>query len=110
MKQWEIYDYPFLREQPHPVVILTPDERLRLPQLDRLNGLICVTLRGGRELKPYEVRLNSADGFDWATACRCDFMYALEPALLGQRRGQVSVARRTAIARKLREFFHLNIH
>jgi hypothetical protein len=45
--------------------------------------------------------LNGAHGLDWETLCRCDLLYAVEKAQLTQRRGQVSVARRRAIAERV---------
>ena len=108
MKQWDIVLYSFENEQPHPVVILTPDERLARP-VGAINGLMCVSLRAARPLREWEVMLNSADGLDWQTACRCDFVYALDRGSFREQRGRVSRTRQAAIARRVREFFRLNL-
>ena len=44
MRQWDIFLFPFTEEQPHPVVILSIDERAAARK--HVNGLLCVTLRG----------------------------------------------------------------
>jgi hypothetical protein len=45
--------------------------------LERVNVLLCTAMRGQRgwKPKPREVILNSTDGLDWATRCRCDALY-----------------------------------
>ncbi len=44
MRQWDIFLFPFTEELPHPVVILSIDERAAARK--HVNGLICVSLRG----------------------------------------------------------------
>ncbi len=107
MKQWEIWLYPFEKERTHPVVILSADERAE--RAEQVNGLLCVSLRGGQNLRSAEVMLNSADGLDWETACRCDVFYLLPRAHFHRRLGQVSVARRRAIGRKINEVLRLTV-
>ena len=62
MRQWDIFLFPFTEELPHPVVILSTDERAEARK--HVNGLLCVSLRG-RPLGLNEVLLDKADGLDW---------------------------------------------
>ena len=50
---------------------------------------------------PGEVVLDSADGLDWPTLCKCDLIYSLEKTELTQKRGEVSHARRNQIIRTI---------
>lgn len=100
MKQWDIYQFPFSTELPHPVVILSSDERAVARK--HVNGLICVTLRG-RPLALHEVLLDHADGLDWESAVRCDLIHLLA-------RGRVSADRQIQISRKLIECLRLRTY
>ena len=101
MRQWEIFLFPFRDEQPHPVVILSSDERCANDAITHVNGLLCTSVRLNRELKIHEAGLDEADGLDWKTAVRCDFIYALPKNELLEKRGGVSQLRRVTITRKL---------
>ncbi len=101
MRQWEIHLYPYREEQPHPVVILSSDERCANADLTHVNGLLCTSARLNRALKAHEAALDEADGLDWKTAVRCDFIYALPKREFLEKRGEVVRTRRVAIARKL---------
>ena len=70
-----------------------------------VNGLACFTLRGN-PLKS-EVRLNSADGFDGATVCQCDYLYALPKARIHSKLGFVSWERQQQIKARLKEVLRL---
>ena|SRR5438552_15202000 len=107
MRQWDIYVYPFTLEQPHPVVILSIDERVIARKF--VNGLLCVTLRGGARLRETECLLDQADGLEWATAVRCDLIHQLERSRFSEKRGEVSIARQQQISRKLVECFRLKL-
>jgi mRNA-degrading endonuclease toxin of MazEF toxin-antitoxin module len=99
MKAWEIYTYDFARAGPHPAVIVShPD---RVANADWVNVLICSTQRSARPPKETEVRLNSADGLDWETLCRCDLLWLVEKSKLTSRRGSVSRNRRRQIVDKI---------
>ena len=74
MKQWDIFLFAFSDELPHPVVILSIDERSAARS--HVNGLICVSLRS-RPLALHEVLLDRADGLEWETAVRCDLIHLL---------------------------------
>jgi hypothetical protein len=107
MKQWEIYLFPYRNEQPHPVVILSSDERCANESITHVNGLLCTSVRLNRDLKPHEAGLDEADGLDWKTAARCDFIYALPKNEFMEKRGEVSRARRVIVTRKLVECLRL---
>jgi|SRR5438105_4192959 mRNA-degrading endonuclease toxin of MazEF toxin-antitoxin module len=107
MKQWEIYLFPFTEELPHPVVILSSDERAAARK--NVNGLLCVTLRG-RPLAFNEVLLDSADGLEWETAVRCDLIHLLPRDRFQNLRGLVSPDRQILIGRKLIECFRIRTY
>ena len=101
MKQWDIYLFPFRTEQPHPAVIISPDERCLNPALEMVNALICTSVRLNREPKINEAIIDEADGLDWKTGVRCDVIHLLPKAEFLGRRGRVSEWRRPLITRKL---------
>lgn len=105
MRQWDIYLYAFQQEQPHPVVVLSNDEICVNKDIQYLNGLLCSSLRQDRPLKRREAVLDHADGLDWRTAVRCDFIYTLNKSLLGDHRGRVSDLRQLELLRKIRFCF-----
>ena len=45
MKQWDICLHPFELERPHPVVIVSSDERSDNSDLPSIHGLICTSIR-----------------------------------------------------------------
>jgi len=107
MRQWDIFLFPFTEELPHPVVILSIDERAALRK--NVNGRLCVSLRG-RPLALHEVLLDQADGVDWETAVRCDLIHLLERDRFSERRGRVAPERQIQISRKLIECFRLRTY
>lgn len=107
MKQWDIFLYPFPEEKAHPVVILSADEWCENQSFHRVNGLLCTSAQLNRGPKKNEVILDEADGLDWKTGVRCDFVYALPKSEFRDHRGSVSTARRREISRKLAECFRL---
>ncbi|HEY3760481.1 MAG TPA: hypothetical protein VGN23_01920 [Verrucomicrobiae bacterium] len=107
MRQWEIFRFPYREEQPHPVVIFPSDERCENDSITHVNGLLCTSVRLNRGLKHHETLLDEADGLDWKTAVRCDFIYALPKNEFLEKRGEVGLVRRAAIVRKLIECLRL---
>ena len=101
MKQWNIHLFPFRREQPHPVVILSNDERCLNPDYTEVNAFLCTTVRLNRGPKGNEFILDEADGLDWKTAVRCDLIHLLPKADFGERRGQVIGWRRAGIVQQM---------
>ena len=102
MQQWDVYLYCFAEEQPHPVVVLSNDEICSNPDIQFVNGLLGTSVRADRPLKRREALLDEADGMNWQTAVRCDFIYALSKQHFRERRGRVAELRRTELLRKIR--------
>jgi mRNA-degrading endonuclease toxin of MazEF toxin-antitoxin module len=107
MRQWDIFLFPFTEELPHPVIILSTDERAASRR--HVNGIICVTLRG-RPLALHEVLLDKMDGLDWESAVRCDLIHLLERDRFLEPRGRVTADRQIQISRKLIECFRLRTY
>jgi mRNA-degrading endonuclease toxin of MazEF toxin-antitoxin module len=105
MQQWDIYLYCFSQEQPHPVVVLSNDELCANPDIQYVKGLLGTSVRADRPLKRREAFLDQADGLDWKTAVRCDFIYSLSKEQFRERRGRVEELRRTELLRKIRFCF-----
>ncbi len=107
MAPWEIWMYDFPAEGPHPCVIFSNSARLAHPSFDRVNVLLCRTMRGplNRELKQAEIMLDRADGLDWETLCRVDAMHFVSKSGLHDRRGIVCKERRRQISQRLMMLF-----
>lgn len=112
MRQWEIYRCPNLAEGPHPVVIVSNDERCENDHYELVNVLLCRSIRPDKPARNTDVTLDEADGLDWPTACGCEFVYNVAKdeikvgALLGTvtRPRQIQVARRLFDSLRLRQF------
>ena len=104
---WEIWTYDFSVEGTHPCVIFTNSARLAHPAFDRINALLCRTLRGPlqRELKAAEILLDRADGLDWETLCRVDVVHFVLKSGLRERRGVVCKERRRQICQRMLQVF-----
>jgi mRNA-degrading endonuclease toxin of MazEF toxin-antitoxin module len=107
MRQWDIYLLPFPSlQQPHPFVIISNNGICQNAAIDSVNALACQTVRpANRAKKANEVYLNSADGLEWKTLVKCDFIHAFKKSAVLAKRGEVSPARIGEIRQKLREFF-----
>ena len=103
MAPWEIWTCDFPVEGSHPCVIFSNAARIAHSDFDRVNVLLCRTLRGSlqRELRPTEAILNRADGLDWETLCRIDAMHFVLKSGLRQRRGIVCAERRRLICQRM---------
>jgi len=99
MKPWEVWTWSFPDAGEHPAVILGTDERVKLKP--RVCVVLCSTQRATRKPDIHEVVLDSADGLDWPTPCKCDVVYAASKTQLVKRRGIVSTERRRAIAERV---------
>ena len=99
MKPWDIYTWNFPDAGTHPAVVLGTDERVQ--QKPMLNVLLCSSQRTTRAAKEIEVILDTADGLDWPTLCKCDFVYSVPANQLAQKRGTVVMARRREIAARV---------
>jgi len=99
LKAWDIYTADIFGE--HPCVLISCQPRIDAkPEVVVLG---CRTMRPGNEREPRanEVLLNSADGLELRTLCRCDLLYTVSKAKLVRRRGTVTSARRREIARRI---------
>jgi hypothetical protein len=109
LRQWDtvLVPYPTV-ENPHYLVLLSPDHLARNPDFRNLNGLVCSTIRPpDRPIRSHEVYLDVADGFESKTACRCHLVIEFAREDILQSHGRLSAARQLAIKRKLREIFGL---
>ena len=99
MKAWEIYTADVFGGHPCVLVSCQP----RIDAKPEVVVLGCRTLRPAtqREPRANEVLLDEADGLDLRTLCRCDLLFTVEKSQLGRRRGIVTPARRTEIARRI---------
>ena len=96
MKPWDIYTWNFPNAGEHPAVILGAEDRVKNKPM--LNVLLCSSQRATRPPKGSEVILDRADGLDWPTLCKCDFVYSVPAEQLSRERGTVGIARRREIA------------
>jgi hypothetical protein len=62
-----------------------------------LTVILCASRRTTRQPEPNEVILDSNDGLDWPTLCKCELLYTIRKANLGNQRGTVSAERRRQI-------------
>lgn len=100
MKAFEIFTcQPTGWAQPHPCVIVSHPDRA-----DRKNPvevIMCSSQRATRAAETHEIILDTADGLDWQTICKCDVIYALPKTELKAKRGEVTADRRKQIVRKI---------
>ena len=59
--------------------------------------LLCSSKQATRPAKPHEVILDSSDGLDWPTVCKCDLLYTLPKSALTALRDTVTAERRRQI-------------
>ena len=96
MNAWEIWTFdPGYGD--HPAVIVSAQDRAERKPLVEI--MLCSSQRAGRPPNGGEVLLDSADGLNWETLCKCDLIYAVERELLHTRRGLVTTERRRNIIR-----------
>src|SRR5213592_2980403 len=100
--QWDVANFDFPPPVgEHPVVIISNADRASRAKL--VNVLYCTTQRQSRPPGLDEVLLNSADGLDWETFCRCDHIFSVERDRLKPRSkpAKVSPDRRRQISVKI---------
>jgi mRNA-degrading endonuclease toxin of MazEF toxin-antitoxin module len=79
----------------HPAVIVSHPERVA--NKAEVTILMCSSHAATRGAKTTEVILDTADGLDWPTLCRCDLLYTVQKSELTHYRGHVTEERRKAI-------------
>jgi mRNA-degrading endonuclease toxin of MazEF toxin-antitoxin module len=96
MKAWEIWSYqPPNWPEPHPAVIVSSPERVA--NKPDVNILMCSSKQTARPPAPNEVILDSSDGLNWPTLCKCDLLHLVAKTALKSIRGTVSPERRRQI-------------
>ena len=107
MKQWDIVLFPYpTPTDPHLGVVISNDGICANPNLDAVNVLPCQTVRPpNRVKKDNEVYLDRADGLDWKTLVKCDFVLVFKKNQAIEKRGEVCPQRVAEIRKKLREHF-----
>ncbi|HWN95356.1 MAG TPA: type II toxin-antitoxin system PemK/MazF family toxin [Methylomirabilota bacterium] len=83
----------------HPVVIVSI--RPGPPRKDFVEVLDCSSQRANRPPAENEVVLDTADGLDWPTFCKCDCIFAVPREELKARKGSVTAERRRNIVRAI---------
>ena len=98
MNAWEIWTFdPGFGD--HPAVIVSAQDRgARKPLVEIL---LCSSQWAARAPNAGEVVLDSADGLNWETLCKCDLIYSVDRDLLHTRRGLVTGERRREIVRAI---------
>lgn len=100
MKPFDIFSYqPPGWPELHPCVIVShPSRAANKPDVEIV---MCSTQRANRPADATEIILDTADGLDWPTICKCGLVYAVPRADLKQQRGNVSGPRRAQLIRTL---------
>lgn len=100
MKAFDIYSWqPEGWPEPHPAVIISNPDRVK--NKPAVEVIMCSSKKAGRKALPGEIILDTADGLDWESLCKCDLIYAVHKSELKQKRGEVSTARRAQIVRTI---------
>jgi mRNA-degrading endonuclease toxin of MazEF toxin-antitoxin module len=106
VKLWEIWQWEFPHGS-HPAVIVSPEARGANPDIQTVNLLGCSTKRAQSAPRIHEVMLDTEDGLDWETLCRCDVLFLADKAELTRRRGRLSPERRRQVGQKIIRLFGL---
>ena len=70
MRQWEIYDFPVPTGMVHPCVVISPDSICQNAAYEKVNVLMCVSIRADYKARGRDVRLNGEAGLDGPTAVK----------------------------------------
>jgi mRNA-degrading endonuclease toxin of MazEF toxin-antitoxin module len=84
---------------PHPAVIVSHPQRAA--NKDFVEVILCTTQRVNRAPERSEVLLDTEDGLDWETLCKCDLIYAVPRADLKRQKGRVTEQRQKQIVRTI---------
>jgi hypothetical protein len=96
MKAWDIYSFqPPGWPEVHPAVIVS--HPVRVANKPEVTILMCSSKPAARPPRPNEVILDTSDGLDWPTLCKCDLLYAIPKTELKEKRGAVTPERRRQI-------------
>ena len=104
--QFEVWDCEFEKQGLHPAVLIShPD---RCARGATINVLYCTSQRQSRKAYPFEVMLDTEDGLNWETFCDCSILWSVDVTRLKTRRGHVTLERRRALRRLVRELLCLS--
>lgn len=106
MKPWEVYQWSF-RHGDHPAVVVSPLARCENKDIETVNVAGCSSRRAQRDAEAHELILDTEDGLDWPTLCRCDVLYLARKDELLRKRGVVTPERRRVLGRKIIQLFGL---
>ena len=98
MNAWEVYEAS-LGWGNHPVVIVSHPARAARKEFVEI--LDCSSQRANRSPQEHEVVLNTSDGMDWPTFCKCDCIYAVPRNELKRLRGTVILERQRQLIRTM---------
>jgi mRNA-degrading endonuclease toxin of MazEF toxin-antitoxin module len=102
MRQFDIFYWkpPNWTEEYPAVVVSHPDRAARKPEVE---VVLCSTQRARRRAEPHEIILDTADGLDWPTICKCDLIYAAPRDELKAHKGHVTDTRQGPLVRTMIE-------
>ena len=91
MNRWDIFLFPYpTPDDPHMGVVISNPGICSNPMIDWVNVLACQTVRPPQRLKKdNEVYLDRADGLDWKTLIKGDFVLAFRKAMRIEKPGEV---------------------
>jgi len=96
LNAWDIYSLqPAGWPDAHPAVIVSHPKRVAYK--GEVNVLMCSTKPATRPAQEHEVILDAADGLNWPTPCKCDFLHQVQKSELKHFRGHVTEERRRTI-------------
>jgi hypothetical protein len=79
----------------HPAVIVS--HPARVANKPDVTVLMCASRQATRPPEPHEVLLDTSDGLNWPTLCKCDLLYAVKKSALTHFRGVVTTERKKQI-------------
>ena len=106
MKPWEVWQWEFPHGS-HPAVIVSPEGRCANPGALTVNVAGCSSQRANRTPEVHEVLLDSEDGMDWPTLCRCDVLFLAKKTELSRHRGRLRRERQRQLGQKIIRLFGL---
>ena len=105
LKQWDTCDFDFPHGR-HPCVVLSRTARCQNAAFETVNILAGQSHRAQRLPLDHEFLLDAADGMDWETLIRLDYIWTAQKSAL-QARKSVSAERQRALGAQLIRWFGL---
>ena len=103
VRQWDIVKVRINANDrdEHPAIVLSPAEVACSPRVDRINVIYGSTRRPAQELRPGEILLDEADGFDHLPVFDCLLFPVVKKAAISAVVGHVSFERKRHLHRTL---------